>query len=81
MTVGAVGEVSLHHQGHEEVIDVALKGMVDEFVFGERGGMSMWVNSWGRLWSGGWWCIWGGWLLLLGLQMFSIDLVCRWWWW
>jgi len=31
---GAVGEVSLHHGGHEEEADVALEGLVYEFVFG-----------------------------------------------
>jgi len=35
--VVAVGKVSLYHRGHEEVMDVALEGMVDEFVFGGRG--------------------------------------------
>ena len=38
VAVGAVGEVSLYHRGHEEVMDVALEGILYEFAFDGRGG-------------------------------------------
>ena len=86
---GTIGEVLMYHRVYEEDLDVALEGLVDEFVFVGGWGcfFSMWVSLPGRPWIGGLcmgkvvkWCyVWGGYsvllLLLLELQMFSIDFV------